>query len=64
MERTTVVHCGKVHKIPKGQLSIDSVSRIHLTTSYLFESTQAILETSRGEADGYVYRRYGNENGD
>jgi cystathionine beta-lyase/cystathionine gamma-synthase len=42
-------------------VSTDAVPAIHVSSSYLFDSSADLLKVSRGDA-GYVYRRYGNEN--
>lgn len=62
-EETNIVHCGEIFVNVPGMLSTDSVSAIHMSTSYLFSSAEGILGVSRGDP-GYVYRRYGNENVD
>ena len=59
---SNVVHCGKKFTVPDGETSIDAITPIHPTSSYLFNSAQALLDVSRGTQPGFVYRRLGNEN--
>ena len=58
---TLLAHCGESMHVPEGAVSVDAVPAIHLSTSYLFRSSQGILDVTLGDP-GYVYRRYGNEN--
>ena len=60
-EETLIVHCGKKNVIPPGEKSVDAVPAIHVSTSYLFDSAEQVLEVSKG-GSGYVYQRCGNEN--
>jgi cystathionine beta-lyase/cystathionine gamma-synthase len=58
---TLLAHCGENSCVPDGVISVDAAPAIHLSTSYLFRSSQGLLDVTLGDP-GYVYRRYGNEN--